>query len=415
MQMNRGKLLQNTVFLYLMIFSNQLINLLTIPYQTRVFGPVIYGKISVAVSLMAYVQLVMDFGFLLSATEKIAVNRENIEYKSKLFTAVTVAKLLLGAFVGIVLYTVCTMIPQLRVDRNLYLVYFLAFSVNALVPDFIYRGQEEMRAITIRTFLIRLFFASFMLIFVKEHSHYLRLPLLLFLGNILAVAFSFFHVRKRYGIRFVIPDGVFFRRVLIDSVPFFISRIASTFYQALIGIVLGVRFVGQSVVGYYGSADKLLGLVKSVSSPVADSLYPHMLRRRDYGLIRKLLVFTTPVILLCAVVGFWQAEWFCVVLFGEEYRQAANVLRCMIPSMMVIFPTYILCFPTLNPIGLSKYANLSNVIGCVVMVVLLAILYIIGRVNVYSLCIAGSASEVSVFIFRLSVAWMNRDKMKILK
>ena len=79
MPRKEGTLFQNTAFLYLMTFSNQLINLVTIPYQTRVLGPVVYGKISVAASLMVYVQLVMDFGFILSATEKVARNRNNAD------------------------------------------------------------------------------------------------------------------------------------------------------------------------------------------------------------------------------------------------------------------------------------------------------------------------------------------------
>ena len=409
---DRKKLFQNTLFLYIMIFSNQLISLLTIPYQTRVLGPVIYGKTSVAVSLMMYVQLIMDFGFLLSATEKITRYKDDLAFKNRLFTAVTICKVCLGLLVAGAIYAVCTWIPSLRLDRDLYLLYFLAYSINALVPDFIYRGQEEMRTITFRTLFIRVFFASLMLIFVTEQSHYLRLPILLFLGNLLAVLFSFWHVQRRFGIHFVIPGHTFTKQTVLDSAPFFLSRIATTFYQALIGMILGVRFVGQAVVGYYGASDKILGLVKSVSSPVADSLYPHMVRTKDYSLIRKILLVTCPVILLCAVVAYFQAEWICVLMFGEEYRPAAGVLRCMVPAMMVVLPTYILSFPALAPIGLSRYANISNLIGCVTMLVLLGILYLCNYVNVFSLCIAGSIAEVSVLAFRAVIVWKFRDRMK---
>ena len=119
---DRKKLFQNTLFLYIMIFSNQLISLLTIPYQTRVLGPVLYGKTSVAVSLMMYVQLIMDFGFLLSATEKITRYKDDLAFKNKLFTAVTICKVCLGLLVAGAIYAVCTWIPSLRLDRDLYLL-----------------------------------------------------------------------------------------------------------------------------------------------------------------------------------------------------------------------------------------------------------------------------------------------------
>lgn len=412
MQRKNSKLLLNTFFLYLMTFSNQLINLVTIPYQTRVLGPVIYGKISVATSLMMYVQLIMDFGFLLSATEKVARNRDDTDYNSRLFSAVTIVKLMLGVAAGVMLYTVCGVIEALRTDRTLYMLYYLAYVVNALLPDFIYRGREEMRTVTVRTVLIRVFFASLMLIFVRKSSDYLKLPILLFTGNLMAVVFSFWHVEKTFGVSLRMPDRKFLMQTVRDTVPFFVSRIAITFYQALNAVILGVKYPGQAVIGYYGSADKLLGIAKSVSSPVADSLYPHMVRKKDYSIIRKLLMVAMPVIFVGAAVVFWQAEWICTLLFGAEYAQAGNILRCLLPAMIVTFPTYILSFPTLNPIGLSRYANLSNVIGCVIMLLLLGVLFLFDGINVYSLCIASSISEVSVCLFRAGVAWKHRDRMK---
>ena len=83
----------NTMFLYIMTFSTQLLNLITVPYITRVLGPVVYGKIGVAVGYMTYVQLVLDFGFILSATREVVNNRNNINHISKLITMVTCIKL----------------------------------------------------------------------------------------------------------------------------------------------------------------------------------------------------------------------------------------------------------------------------------------------------------------------------------
>lgn len=409
--MHNRKFIHNTLFLYLMTFSNQLINLVTIPYQTRVLGPVVYGKISVAVSLMIYVQLIMDFGFILSATGKVAASREDTQFQSRLFTAITIIKTVLGVFAGAVLYGVCSIGP-LRDDRLLYLLYYAAYAVNALLPDFIYRGKEEMHTITIRTVCIRVFFAALMLVFVRDSGDYLKLPILLFIGNLMAVLFSFWHIRKTFSIGFSMPDGAFFRRTIWDTVPFFVSRIASTFYQALNTLILGFKFSGSALIGHYGAADKLLGIAKTVSSPVADSLYPHMVRKKDYRIIKKLLMLVMPVILVGAVFVFWQAEWICGLLFGAEYTEAGNILRCLLPAMIVIFPSYILCFPTLNPIGLSHYANFSNVIGCLIMLVQLGILFAGGWINVYTLCIASSISEVTVCLFRAGVAWKHRDRMR---
>lgn len=396
-----------------MTFSNQIINLITIPYQTRVLGPVIYGKISIATSLMIYVQLVMDFGFLLSATEKVASNRDDNKYLNKLFTTVTITKTMLGvlAFCGI--FFVCTVSNSLKTDRSLYLLYFLAFGINAFLPDFIYRGMEKMKSITIRTVIIKALFASTMLVFVRSSEDYYRLPILLGVGNLMAVLFSVWHINKQFNITFTMVGFSFIKKNVVDAFPFFVSRIASTFYQALNTVILGILYPGEAVIGFYGSADKLLAVAKSVSSPVADSIYPYMVRRKDYSLVKKVIIFTGPIIVLGAAFVFIKAEWVCVLLFGSEYIGTANILRCILPAMMVIFPTYLLCFPVLIPMGLSKYANMSNVLGAIIQVVLLAILLVFNNLNVYSICISSSISEVSVFLFRLFIVLKYRERMKL--
>ena len=81
------------------------------------------------------------------------------------------------------------------------------------------------------------------------------------------------------------------------------------------------------------------------------------------------------------------------------------------PAIVVIFPTYVLCFPMLVPMGLSSYANRSNVIGAIVQVVLVGGLFATGAFGAATLCIAASISEVSVFLYRFWAVWSHRKLM----
>ena len=60
--------------LYALTFSTYALNLIVVPYQTRVLGPDKYGLIGIAAAIVVYVQLVIDFGFLLSATEDVSID-----------------------------------------------------------------------------------------------------------------------------------------------------------------------------------------------------------------------------------------------------------------------------------------------------------------------------------------------------
>ena len=88
-------LMKNTVMLYLLQFSTYLFSFLTVPYQSRILGPEIYGILGVAGAVMIYFQLFMDFGFLLSATEDISKNRDDKQYICRKITSIAIIKMFL--------------------------------------------------------------------------------------------------------------------------------------------------------------------------------------------------------------------------------------------------------------------------------------------------------------------------------
>ena len=191
--------------------------------------------------------------------------------------------------------------------------------------------------------------------------------------------------------------------------PFFVSRIASTVYSVANPFVLNIFYGGGSIVGFYSASEKFLSVSKSIVAPVADSLYPYMVKRRDFALVKRVLCVAMPLIVAGAVLLFVFADDVCSFLFGMQYAQAGDIVRCLIPAIVVIFPSYVMCFPVLVPMGLSKQANLSNVIGLASQISLLLVLAASGNLNVYSLCMATSASELLVFFYRCGVVYRNRS------
>ena len=192
-----------------------------------------------------------------------------------------------------------------------------------------------------------------------------------------------------------------------SSMTFFLSRIASTIYTAANTLILDILSAG-TVTAYYTSADKLITTAKNGMSPVADSLYPYMTKNRDFKLVKKVLTVAMPVIIAgCAVVFIW-AEPLCVWFFGDGYAPVAPVLRAMLPVVIVILPSYILGFPTLSAMGLSKYANYSVIFGSVLHIINLLVLYFTGNMNMVTLACMVSVAECAILLFRIAVIWKNR-------
>ena len=413
--MNRKKLLNNTIMLYLLTASNYLFSFITVPYQTRVIGPELYGNIGFASAFMVYFSLTLDFGFLLSATEEVSRNREDRSSLSRILTSVTVCKLLLALISCAVFAVLFCFIGRLREDPLLFALYFLSALVSAFLPDYLYRGLEEMRAITLRSVGIRLFFTLMIFAFLKRPEQYYMIPLFTLLGNIGALLFVYLHVTHRLGIPFCRTERAEIGRTFRRASMFFYSRIASTVYSATNTFVLGMLYGNSSsVVGFYTAADKLVSTGKQGMTPVVDSLYPHMIARKDYKIIKYILIISMPIITAgCVIIAVFAYD-ICALLFGEAFRGAGIYLRYMTPVLWCAFPAMLFGFPVMSPLGLTKYTNWSNIFGAALQLTMLLGLFAAGAVTALHICIITCITELATTAFRIGVVgvhvWRERKK-----
>ena len=75
--MGKNKVVQNTAMLYIMNIAKLIFPLLTLPYLTRVLSVDGYAVVTYVKAVMTYVQLIIDFGFILSATKDIVRAGDN--------------------------------------------------------------------------------------------------------------------------------------------------------------------------------------------------------------------------------------------------------------------------------------------------------------------------------------------------
>lgn len=232
------KLLSNTGFLYLMTISVQVLNVLTIPYLTRVLGPTIYGRIGLAQGYMSYVQIILDFGFILSATQVISENRNDKVLAANVISSVSIIKIVLSLIVASVFMLLFFGDFFDSINANIIFIYLIAYLANALLPDYYYRGIEDMKITSIRTVAIRVIFTLLIFVCVKSEKDYIFVPISFLIGSICALVFSILDIKIRYKISYNLPKMNSIKVFFKNSIPFFISRFASTFYQALNVIIL---------------------------------------------------------------------------------------------------------------------------------------------------------------------------------
>ena len=191
------------------------------------------------------------------------------------------------------------------------------------------------------------------------------------------------------------------------SSTFFLSRIATTVYSAANTIILDLLSAG-SMTAYYTAADKLVSTAKSGMSPISDSLYPYMIKNKDFKLVKKILLVLEPIIVLGCIVVFIWAEPLCTWFFGEEYAFTGTVLRTLLPVVAFILPTYIFGFPVLGAMGLSKHANYSVMLASAIHIINLLVLYATDSLSVVTLGVTTSIAEGIILLYRVIVVYKNR-------
>lgn len=397
-----NSLLKNTCMLYILLASNYIFGFISIPYLTRVLGPEVYGKIGLATAVTTYFQMLLDFGFILSSTAKVSLSREDSQYVSSLLSAVTTAKIILSLVCLAILGILFVSSSIFRDEWLLYTLYLSYAIVNSLVPDFLYRGIEKMEVVTLRSVAIKALALVLMTLVIRRADQYVFVPLFYLLGAICALIAVAMHLKKRTEYRLVRIERKQVFLELKESFDFFVSRIASTVYTSLSIIVLGAIYPGSPQLGYYTAADRAIAAGRSLSSPVSDSLYPYMVKRKNYRLLVLVALLGTAILTVASVVCAFFSTEICVLLFGAEYAETGPILRTLLPLIPISLLSYLFGFPALVPLGFSRWANISVVIGACFQALALFVLIFTASLNITTLCIIMVIAELVVLALRLA-------------
>lgn len=397
---NKSVLLKNTIMLYVLRFSSYFFSFIIVPYQTRVLGTVVYGIIGIATAFMLYFQLFLDFGFILSATEDVSKNKNDIQELKRIYSSTTYIKIAFTIVSFIAMILICISFKNYS-DYKLYLWFLAATVFNAFLPDFLYRGMEDMSPITFRSVATKAFSVLLTFVFLKKPEDYLVIPILMTIGNVLGLTWTLIDVKNRFGIVLLKPDLQHIKITLNRSSTYFLSRIANTIFTATNTIILGIIDPVGISVGLYTAAYKLVNTGQSALSPIADSIYPYMIKNKDFKLIKKILMIAMPIIGVGCLIIFIFADDVCGIFFGEEFRDAGTILKAMLPLAFFTLPDYLLGFPTLSALGKTKYANYSIYFSTVIHIIILLLLLMLGKLSAFTLAILLSLAGINDTLYRL--------------
>lgn len=405
--MKEKKVISNTVMLYLITIAKHIFPLLTLPYLTRILSEESYGFVSYVKSCMTYMQLIIDFGFILSSVKDI-VNANGDNERIGIITGNTfLSKAMLSIAAGAVLAVMCCFIKLLQLDITFVVLSFFAVASSLFLADFLFRGIEKMHYITFIYLISKTVSVALTFVLVKNDGDLLFIPLLDILTNVIAAIITFFIIR-RLKIKVKISSFKDCFSMIKDSFFYFLSDIASTAFAALNTLLIGILISDLTQVAYWSLSLSIIISIQGLYAPITNSIYPHMLKEKDLRFIHKILLFFMPIVLAGCVFCYFVAPTALKIIGGEKYIAASTVFRCMIPILFFSFPTQIYGWPTLGSIGKIKENTLSTIIAAVAQVLGVALLILFNAFNITNLALLRCLTEFILMAIRIFITYKNK-------
>jgi PST family polysaccharide transporter len=271
----RKKLFSNFAALSVIQGANFILPILIMPVVIRRIGADHFGLISVAQVVMIYLSTLSDYGFNLTATRDVAMNRADKERVSRIFSSVLASKSILCVLCYGLLCGLMAFVPFMREHFILYQLAFVYVIGQSLLVSWFFLGIEKMQYITISTLFSKVLFLILVFFFVRGPQD---TPLFLFfagIGNVAAGLFSIWLAARVFGLELLRPLRDDIVHELREGWQITLSNLSINTFQYVNVLVLRF-FFNDLIVGYYSIAERVFYAVRQVLSTFSQAIYPHL-------------------------------------------------------------------------------------------------------------------------------------------
>lgn len=377
--MEKKSLAKNSIFNMAYKGFTALFPLVTTTYISRVLLPEGVGKVAYANTIVAYFTLIASLGLPSYGVKAIAQNDDTKEQRSRTFFELFFINLIATLLCIVAYFWFVNTFAHFADRRALFNVMGLMLILNIFNIDWFYQGIEEYSYIATRSFVVKIFSFVLMLIFVKEREDYLIYALILCIataGNNLLnavqlrkyITTSVLFSRKNDAVAVHFDMRHHMRPVLI----LLASTIATEIYTMLDTLMLEY-YHGESCVGYYSNAVKIVRMTYTVVIALVAVFYPRIsmyYKQKNQVECNALLGKGTKILLLlglpCTVGLILTAEHVVPLLFGEAFMPTVSTLQILSVLVLIFSIAYFLGHIVLTATGMERMILRATIAGAVI-------------------------------------------------
>lgn len=336
----RNKSIQNFLFLAIIQSSNVLISIISMPLLIQGIGVDQFGLVNLALSVIILLNILVGFGYNLSAPREVAVNQNDKVALSHLLSNVFSAKILLAAIATLMILVGVFGLGLFK-EYSLILVFsvLLLFS-EATLPLWFFQGMEKMKLVSIANIFSKLLFLMGIVLFIHSPEMGKWVNFMLGFSGLLINLFLLTYIHTFLQIRFYKPQFSAIWVSLKENVLFFFSNL-SGYISVNGGLIIFSFFAGAETLGMYSLAERIVMVLRLFPSLIVQAIFPNaskLYKKDEKSFYRFLKVVYIRVLLLgviIATLAYLAAPWIIRVLSRSELSEAVTYLRLLSPLLFL--------------------------------------------------------------------------------
>ena len=392
----------NFILNAILTMSGFIFPLISFPYVSRILKPVGTGKVQFAASIVSYFAMFAALGTSTYGVRACAKVRDDREKLSKTTQEIFYLNVLTSVISYVLLFGCILFIPKLRNEKWLYFISSLLIFFTTIGMEWLYKGLEKYKYITIRSVIFKFIALIGMFLLIHKKADYEIYAGLTIFASSASGILNFLNARKYVSFRRL--EHYDFKPHLKALLVFFAMSCATTIYLHLDTVMLGFM-TNDTEVGYYNASVKIKTILVSIVTSLGAVLLPRAAYYVEHNMMddfRKITskalkfdwIFATPLMvyfMLFASEGIY-------FLSGKDYADAIVPMIVIMPTTLLIGLTNIMGIEILVPTGREKIVLYSEIAGAIVDLILNAIL--IPQLKSTGAAIGTLVAELVVFIYQ---------------
>ena len=336
----KNKSIQNFLFLAIIQSSNVLISIISMPLLIQGIGVDQFGLVNLSLSVIVLLNILVGFGYNLSAPREVAVNQNDKTALSHLLSNIFSAKILLAAFATLLILLGVFGFDLFK-EYQLILVYsvLLLFS-EATLPLWFFQGMEKMKLVSIANIFSKLLFLMGIVLFIHSPGLSKWVNFMMGFSGLLINLFLLAYIHTLLEIRFYRPQFSAIWGSLKENILFFLSNLTGHI-SVNGGLIILSFFSGAETLGMYSLAERVVMVLRLFPSMIIQAIFPNaskLYKKDEKSFYRFLGSVYKRVLLFGAVIAalaYLTAPWVIRILSRSELSESVLYLQHLSPLLFL--------------------------------------------------------------------------------